>query len=138
MTRYLIDTNTIAEPMRPRQDVQVMAHLERYQAELAIAAGVWHELLFGCLRLPPSQKRMAIETYLYQVVAPSILTLPYDVRAAEWFAHERARLTAAGKTPSYPDGQIAAVAAVNGLTLVTRNTSDFSVFDGITIMKWHT
>jgi tRNA(fMet)-specific endonuclease VapC len=35
--------------------------------------------------------------------------------------------------PSYPDGQIAAIAKVNNLSLVTRNVSDYPDFDGLTI-----
>ena len=51
-----------------------------------------------------------------------------DGEAALWHAEERARLTAQGRTPSYVDGQIAAIAKTNDLTLVTRNTSDFVRF----------
>jgi predicted nucleic acid-binding protein len=34
-------------------------------------------------------------------------------------------------------GQIAAVARVNGMTLVTRNTNDFSSFDDLRVLNWH-
>jgi tRNA(fMet)-specific endonuclease VapC len=45
-------------------------------------------------------------------------------------------LKACGKTAAYIDGEIAAVAAVNNLTLVTRNTDDFQFFDGLVIENW--
>jgi tRNA(fMet)-specific endonuclease VapC len=45
-----------------------------------------------------------------------------------WHASERARLTAIRKTPSFADGQIAAIAAVNDLTLVTATISDYANF----------
>jgi hypothetical protein len=48
--------------------------------------------------------------------------LPYDDRAAQWHAEERARLYQ--KTPPFIDGQIAAVAVVNELTLITNNLLD--------------
>jgi tRNA(fMet)-specific endonuclease VapC len=63
--------------------------------------------------------------------------LPYDERAAEWHAKERARLTVLGQIPSFVDGQIAAVAKVNGLILVTRNTPDFEKFSGLKLENWH-
>jgi tRNA(fMet)-specific endonuclease VapC len=63
--------------------------------------------------------------------------LPYDERAAEWHAKERARLTALGQIASFVDGQIAAVARVNGLILVTRNTPDFEKFSGLKLENWH-
>jgi len=65
-----------------------------------------------------------------------MIILPYCDRAAEWFAVERARLTTLGRTPSYPDGQIAAIARVNDLVLVTRNVSDFADFDGLPLENW--
>lgn len=51
-------------------------------------------------------------------------------------AEERARLSKTGLTPSFADGQIAAVAAVNDLTLVT-DVADFENFDGLRIERWH-
>ncbi len=58
------------------------------------------------------------------VVQPHIPLLPYDETAATWHAEERTRLVTAGKTPAFVDGQIAAIAYTNNLTLVTNNTSD--------------
>jgi tRNA(fMet)-specific endonuclease VapC len=45
-------------------------------------------------------------------------------------------LTAQGRTPSYVDGQIAAIAKTNDLTLVTRNTSDFVHFADLRVENW--
>jgi len=97
---------------------------------------VWQELLFGCERLPHSKKRRFLERYLNQIVRLTIPILPYDVDAATWHALERARLTNIGKTPSLPDGQIAAVAKVNGLILVTNNVSDYGDFLDLQIENW--
>jgi len=136
--KYLLDTNIISEPLRLAPHPNILAQLKKHQDELAIAAVVWHELWFGCRRLPASARRSAIETYLQQVVAVSMVILPYDERAAEWHAVERARLTQIGKTPAFADGQIAAVAKSNDLTLVTLNLSDYGDFHGLTIKDWRT
>ena len=88
------------------------------------------------VRLPPSARRQAIEDFLLQVVGASIPILPYDQRAADWHAVQRARLAAAGKTPPFADGMIAAVAFVNDLTLVTRNVRDFQFFEGVRLETW--
>ena len=82
--RYLLDTNILAEPLRPQPDQGILDNLSRHQDEIAIASVVWHEMWFGCYRLPTSARRQAIETYLTQVVAPSIPILPYDQQAADW------------------------------------------------------
>jgi tRNA(fMet)-specific endonuclease VapC len=114
-----------------------MKSIERYQHEIVTAAPVWHELYFGCQRLPVSRKRKIIESYLKDVIKSNMIILPYDERAAEWHAKERARLSSTGNIPSFVDGQIASIAKVNGLVLVTRNTADFKKFSGLKLENWH-
>jgi tRNA(fMet)-specific endonuclease VapC len=65
-----------------------------------------------------------------------LTVLPYDREAALWHSEERARLTSQERTPPFIDGQIAAIAVVNNLTLVTRNTDDFVDFAGLTVENW--
>ncbi|MDQ3716113.1 MAG: hypothetical protein M3381_08880 [Actinomycetota bacterium] len=62
--------------------------------------------------------------------------LPYDTRAADWHGVQRARLAASGVRVSAADGQIAATAVTNGLTLVTRNVSDFHDFTDLKTENW--
>ena len=135
--KYLLDTNVLSEGVKSVPDRHVMDMLQRHQYEIVTAAPVWHELRYGCLRLPPSRKRELIETYLEDVVWRNLDILPYDERAAGWHAMERARLASLGQTPSFVDGQIAAVAKVNALILVTRNTADFSAFEDLEVRNWH-
>lgn len=134
--KYLLDTNIVSEPLRPVPNPKVMARLKRHSGELAIASLVWHELWFGCQRLPTSAKRATIEKYMNEVVAVSMMILPYDQAAAEWHAAERARLTAIGKTPPFVDGQIMAVAQTNGLILVTLNPKDYEAFTEVKVEDW--
>jgi tRNA(fMet)-specific endonuclease VapC len=134
--RFLLDTNIVSEPLRPRPAPGVLRRLERHDGAIAISAPVWHELRFGCERLPPSRRRTAIEEYLEAVVGPSLPVLDYDRAAADWHAAERARLVASGRTPSFVDGQIAAIARVNDLVLVTTNREDFLRFRGLQVQSW--
>jgi tRNA(fMet)-specific endonuclease VapC len=133
---YLLDTNVISEPLRPQPDQRVLNRLRQHQSTIAISAIVWHELLFGCARLPVSARRTTIERYLQQVIAPSLPILPYDERAATWHAAERARLTQIGQPPAFADSQIAAVAQTNQLILVTFNLRDYTNFSGLLIEDW--
>ena len=137
MMKYLIDTNVLSEAVKTVPDKSVMNMLERRQHEIATAAPVWHELQFGCQRLPRSRKREIIASFLNDIVKRTMLILPYDDRAAEWHAGERARLSLKGLTPSFVDGQIAAISVVNGLILVTRNIDDFKQFLRLKIENWH-
>ena len=135
--KYLLDTNVLSESVKTSPQKSVLNLTQRHQHEIVTAAPVWHELCYGCQRLPVSRKREILANFLYNVLKPNMTILPYDERATEWHAKERARLTVLGQIPSFVDGQIAAVAKVNGLILVTRNTPDFEKFSGLKLENWH-
>jgi tRNA(fMet)-specific endonuclease VapC len=134
--QYLLDTNVVSEPLRPKPRTGVLRKLRLHNGEIAIPSVVWQELLYGIKRLPPSHRRRTLEIYLDEVVLASMPILDYDRPAAEWHANERARLAERGQMPPFSDGQIAAVAAVNDLTLVTFNDVDFKRFEGIRVVIW--
>ena len=134
--KFLLDTNIVSEPLRPTPRATVLERLRRYENEIAISSIVWHELRLGAERLPRSERKKAIERYLSEVVLASMPILDYDRQAAEWHALERARLAARGELPPFANGQIAAIAAVQQLTLVTFNTADFKRFRDIRVQSW--
>jgi tRNA(fMet)-specific endonuclease VapC len=134
--RFLLDSNVISEPARPSPNPGILRKLREHQDKMAIASVVWHELLYGCERLPPSRKRRAIEDYLFGTVLAALPILPYDETAAKWHAAERAHLEARGKTPPFNDSQIAAIAKTNDLVLVTANRMHFEFFAGLQIEDW--
>ena len=134
--RFLLDTNVLSEPLKLLPNVAVIGQMEQYQSEVAIASVTWHEIWFGCYRLPASRRRQRIEQYLTDVVEPDVPILPYDSESALWFAQERSRLVSVGKTPSFADGQIAAIAHTQNLILVTNNVSDYADFQDLQIENW--
>ncbi len=127
--RYLLDTNIISEAIRPQPNANVMQQLLAARSTTAIGSIVWHEVLLGCHRMPESKRRRIIKVYLQEEVNARLPILPYTQESAEWFAVQRARLIPLGLTPSYADGQIAAIAAINNLILVTRNVSDYQHYE---------
>ena len=86
--------------------------------------------------MPDSKKRSRIEAFLRRSVDQVFPVLPYDQACAEHHASERARLVAMGLTPPFLDGQIAAIAYVHDLVLVTSNVSDFQNFEGVDVVDW--
>lgn len=126
----------LSEPIKLLPDQRVLAAIRRNDGELATCAVVWHELRYGVARLPASKKRKAIEIYLDEAVRGALPILPYDDEAAAWHARQRARLERQVRTPTSADGQIAAIASVNGLVLLTANTRDFRLFEGLTLENW--
>lgn len=133
--KFLLDTNILSEPARPIPNANVLHQLDIHKSEVAISSVVVHELLHGCLRLPESKRREYLRNYIYE----SVLNLPifdYDLKAAQWHAQERVRLSQIGKTPAFVDGQIASIAYSNNLVLVTNNVSDFEFFNGLSVENW--
>lgn len=136
MVQFLLDTNILSEPLRPQPNLSVLQQLTDQSELLSTASVVYHEMLFGCWRLPESKRQQALIAYLEAEVRAKLRILPYDAAAASWHAAERARLVGIGRTPAHLDGQIAAIAAVNGLILVTNNISDYADFQDLQLQNW--
>jgi tRNA(fMet)-specific endonuclease VapC len=134
--RYLLDTSIVSAPVSRKPDAIIVRRLDEHSLECAIAAPVWHELTYGCRRLPKGKRRAALESYLRDVVRASFPVLPYDEAAATWHGEERARLEALGRPAPFVDGQIAAIAHAQRLILVTTNTKDFTRFKDLTVENW--
>ena len=134
--KYLLDTNILSEPARKNPSNKVMQCFSEYDGQYVTAAIVWHELQYGCALLPDSKRKTQLQTYLLTLQDTGLIILPYDQVAAEWFASHRAVLKEQGKTAAYADGEIAAIAAVNNLTLVTRNTEDFNAYKNLLLDNW--
>lgn len=134
--KYLLDTAILSEATRAVPDAGVLARLRRAGDQVATSSINWHELHHGIALLPPSRRKDALSAYLDSLRRAELPILPYSAEAAEWHAAERARLTARGLMPPFVDGQIAAIAHINGLVLVTRNVADFKQFSGLKIQNW--
>ena len=64
--------------------------------------------------------------------------LAYDEQAAQWHARERARLEKIGCSVPLRDSQIAAIAGIHDLIVVTANVSDFKPLAALEIENWLT
>lgn len=137
MVKVLLDTNALAEAVRPAPNAGFVRRLRANEAKLAIASVTLHEAIYGVERLPDGKRKSALREYMRDVVA-RMTVVPYDAAAADWHARERARLESHGRTLPYADGQIAAVAVVRALTLVTANVRDFRGVQGLRVEDWRT
>jgi tRNA(fMet)-specific endonuclease VapC len=136
MGTYVVDTNIVSLPTAPIPDEKAIERLARIEQVSFLAAPSLTELRWGVLRLPPGVRRDGLMEYLDGFIDRCAGVLFYDEAAAEWQAVERARLERIGQTPPFVDGQIAAIAAVNNLTLVTQNARDFERFLGLRVEAW--
>ncbi len=133
--KYLLDTNVVSELAKKEVRSALIEKIKLYERDICLCSLTLHELKFGYARLPTSKRKTVLAEFMDDVV----MTLPildYDARAASWHAFERARLEAQGIKPPFVDGQIAAIAQVNNLIVVTSNKRDFAAFVGIQIESW--
>ena len=133
---YLLDSNILSEPARLKPNDKVLQQLADHDGEYATAAIVWHELVYGCELMTVSKRKKQLQSYLAMLMAHGLIILPYDQSAADWYAKERARLQRQGLTCAYADGEIAAIAVSQNLTLVTRNTRDLENFQNLVLENW--
>ncbi len=134
--RYLLDTNVVSELTKPLPNAAVVLTLRQHERDCAICAITLEELAFGCARTPSPQRQAWFSQWL-QGLASRLPVLPFDSPAALWLGRERARLQALGRPAPRTDGQIAAVAVTQGLTLITRNGRDFAGFEGLRVGDWY-
>lgn len=123
---YLLDTNVVSELRKPRPHGAVLAWIESVDdADLHLSTVTLGEIQAGIelTREQDAEKAAEIENWL-DLVAGSYNLLPMDGPAFRCWA----RLMHRRSDTLYEDAMIAAIAKVNGLTVVTRNVTDFAGF----------
>lgn len=124
---FILDTNALSEPQRPRPDAGYMAWLDE-QVPLHLYTSVLSigEIRHGALSLPPSARRDAIETWLIKALSSfGARIIAIDVRVAETWGTVMRGHRQKGLTISAVDELIAATALTHDLTVVTRNVRPF-------------
>lgn len=137
MIKYIIDTNTISEPLKKQPNEAVIDMLRTHENEIAISTLTLHEMYYAMMRLTSSKRKDIIKFYIEEVVHAKLPIISYDDNIAELHATERATLEQKGLTTPFIDGQIAATALANNLILVTRNLKDFKHFNNLKVISWH-
>ena len=124
----ILDTNVVSEPMKLNGNPAVQTWLDQQAAEtLYLTATSLSELLVGIEILPDSKRKEGLDTALSELVVGlfGARILPFDQQAAMAYAPLVGRARASGRLISVADGQIAAIAAVHGFTVATRDTAPF-------------
>jgi hypothetical protein len=134
----LLDTNVLSEPLRTHPDADVVAWLAK-QTDVAISAISVGELLVGVAALPDGNRRRLLAERVEDVLtAHRGRILPYGVEAARVYAGMNERRRRIGMPLSAADGMIAAIAAVQGAGVATRNVRDFAELGVDIVDPWST
>ncbi len=126
MVKWLLDTNTLSELTKSNPSEGLLEWLEANEEISGISAISIGEMVAGLERMTESKRRRSLQhslKYLREDYAGKILDFTEGV-AMEWGRLvEEARRR--GRNLSVLDSQIEATALHFGLTVVTRNESDF-------------
>jgi predicted nucleic acid-binding protein len=137
MTGILLDTNVLSELMRPVPDPRVLAWFSHQgTTRLWISAITKAEILYGIGLLPAGKRHEALELAARQMFEFDFSggCLAFDEEAAGFYATVVLGRRRAGLTTTTEDAQIAAIALCRRLPLATRNTRDFTLIDGLSVV----
>ena len=124
----VLDTCVISEPLKPRADPAVIRWLDAQDPEtLYLTATALSELLIGIALLPAGKRKRGMELAMQSLQTRLFAGrfLSFNREAAIAFALLGSRAAAKGYSISVADCQIAAIAAVRGFTVATRDTAPF-------------
>ena len=128
MTGWLLDTNVLSELRRPRPEAKVTSFIASQPLEsLHISSVTLAEIRFGIELVGEVGRRAELNDWLAHKVRPMfdqrILPVTEEIMFKWRLLVEDGRKS--GHTFSQPDLIIAATALEHGLTVVSRDTSDY-------------
>jgi tRNA(fMet)-specific endonuclease VapC len=131
--KYLLGSNVCIHVLRKRGNPLVKQRLLRQKrAEVRLCAVVVGELAYGA-------EQSADKVKAYNQLRPFVAqfrSLPFDPQAAYEFGRIRVAIESSGRPIGPYDLQIAAIAPVHNLTLVTHNTAEFGRVPGLVLEDW--
>ena len=129
MSGFLLDTNCISELVRPKPEPRVLEWMEAAdETMLYLSVLTMGEIRKGLAGLAQGKRRTLLETWLEVELQArfSGRIVPIDAAIANRWGQLAADAKRVGKPLSIIDGLLAATALHHDLTVVSRNTSDFT------------
>jgi len=123
---YLVDTSIFSELAKAKPDPQVVSWLRNHEQELYVSTVTIGELRRGIERLPAGKRKTALLSWLNGLCSKMEgRILSFNTSVAHVWGQFVAAWEKSGVTVPSLDSQIAATAHRHGMTIVTRNVSDF-------------
>lgn len=133
----LLDTNVLSELMSAEPDEHVIRWVdEQYSVSLHIRAITRAEIELGILLPPEGKRKEQLAGAADEMFSDfSGRCLSFDESAAVEYAKLVKQRRSKGRPISVEDGQIAAIAIANRLTLATRNVKDFEEISELNLIN---
>lgn len=136
---FLLDTNVVSEWIKPQPNPGVIDWLTRVEEnEIFLSVVSVTELRYGIERMPAGSRRKRLDQWLVDELLPRFdgRIIPVDITVADACGKLIARSEALGRPIEPRDAFIAATAEVYGMSLVTRNASDFQPTVKAIVTPW--
>ncbi len=136
---FLFDTNVVSEWRKPRPNPGVVDWLIQVdESQTFLSVVTITELRYGIERMASGRRRRRLDQWLQEELLPRFdgRIIPVDVAIADACGRLIARSEAVGRPIEPRDAFIAATAQAYGLTLVTRNVSDFQPTIKTIVTPW--
>ncbi|MEA2526043.1 MAG: toxin FitB [Thermomicrobiales bacterium] len=137
---YLLDTNVVSEWVKPRPDPHVVSWLADIDEDRVFLSVIsLAEISRGIASMPVGVRRDRLAAWLADELPERFegRLLPVNRPIAEAWGMLMSRAKQAGIGLGVMDAFFAATADTHGLTLVTRNTSDFARLGIMLLNPWH-
>jgi tRNA(fMet)-specific endonuclease VapC len=129
---YLLDTNVCARYLNGKSLAIRQRLRSTNLADIAVCSVVKGELFYGAMKSNNLEKTLDRQQEFLKL----FVSLPFDDDASFIYGRIRAELSAKGIIIGANDLQIAAIAMVNNLILVTHNVREFSRVNGLRFEDW--
>jgi predicted nucleic acid-binding protein len=129
MSGFLLDTNCISESVRAKPEPRVLDWIETAdESMLYLSVLTLGEIRKGVAGLPQGKRRTRLEAWMEVDLQArfSGRILPIDLAVADRWGLLTADAKRRGQPLSTIDALLAATALNHGLTIVSRNVSDFA------------
>jgi len=136
---WLLDTNILSELRRSRPEPKVLSFIETLPLEhMFVSVATLAELRYGIEIITDAPRRADLNAWLTNIIRPMfdqrVIPITEDIMLKWRLLVEEGRKT--GHTFSQPDLIIAASAAHHGMTVVTRDRSQFDKAHVPVINPW--
>ncbi len=136
---WLLDTNVLSELRRPKPDAKVVQFVAAQSLDhLHVSVVTFAEIRFGTELVKDVARRMELNDWLNHKLRPMfedrVLEINEDIMLKWRLLVEQGRKS--GHTFSQPDLIIAATALHHGLTIVSRDTSEYELAKVPVVNPW--
>jgi len=141
VTGWLLDTNVLSELRRPKPDAKVVRFVSGQSLDLLYVSVVtFAEIRYGIELVKDVTRRMELNDWLAHKLRPMfenrVLDVSEDIMLKWRLLVEEGRKS--GRTFSQPDLIIAATSLHYGLTIVSRDTSEYETANAPVLNPWTT